>query len=389
MLDGMRLWMNKRVVLLASVLLAACATQTPLPSVEPLLHDELFAAPSEHISASDVFAPSEEMKHFLHVEIVAPLRNIGARQALVNALYNKNQLKLEYDSEITRNAAEAFAARSGNCLSLVIMTAALAKELGLPLQYQASVAVDDALGRSGDIYFFVGHVNVTLGKGAFARRGTEDLVTIDFLPPEDVIGMRMTTIGEETIVAMYMNNRAAESLTLGQIDEAYWWARAAVLEDPRFLSALNTLGIIYRHHGNPAEAEKVLRVALAREPDNTRIMSNLIPVLDDLGRVDEAKALAQTLARLEPNPPFSFYERGLKALSVGDFRTARDLFAREVDRSPYYSEFHFWLGIAYVGLGETDKARRELSSAVEYSTTRKEHDLYASKLDRIKSIRVQ
>jgi Flp pilus assembly protein TadD len=382
-------WMNKRVVLLASVLLAACATRPPLPSVEPLLHDELFAAPSEHISANDVFAASEDMKHFLHVEIAAQLRGVGARQALVNALYNKDQLKLEYDSEMTRNAAEAFAARSGNCLSLVIMTAALAKELGLPLQYQASVAVDDALGRSGDIYFFVGHVNVTLGKGAFARRGTDDLVTIDFLPPEDVIGTRMTTIGEETIVAMYMNNRAAESLALGQVNEAYWWARAAVLEDPRFLSALNTLGIIYRHHGNPAEAEKVLRVALAREPDNTRVMSNLIPVLDDLGRVDEAKALAQTLARLEPNPPFSFYERGLKALSVGDFRAARDLFATEVDRSPYYSEFHFWLGIAYVGLGETDKARNEFSSAVEYSTTRKEHDLYASKLDRIKSIRVQ
>lgn len=381
--------MNKKVVLLASVLLAACATRPPLPSPEPLLHDELFAAPSEHISADDVFAPSEEMKHFLHVEIAAQLSSLGARQALVNALYNKNQLKIEYDTEMTRNAAEAFAARSGNCLSLVIMTAALAKELGLPLQYQASVAVDDALGRSGDIYFFVGHVNVTLGKGAFARRGTEDLVTIDFLPPEDVTGMRMTTIGEETIVAMYMNNRAAESLALGQIDEAYWWARAAVLEDPRFLSAFNTLGIIYRHHGNPAEAEKVLRFALAREPDNTRIMSNLIPVLDDLGRVDEAKALAQKVALLEPNPPFSFYERGLKAMSVGDFKAAREMFAKEVDRFPYYHEFHFWLGISYVGLGEIEKARREFSLALEYSTTRKEHDLYASKLDRIKSIHLQ
>src|SRR5262244_19819 len=162
MLDGMRLWMNKRVVLLASVLLAACATQTPLPSVEPLLHDELFAAPSEHISGSDVFAPSEEMKHFLHVEIVAPLRNIGARQALVNALYNKNQLKLEYDSEITRNAAEAFAARSGNCLSLVIMTAALAKELGLPVQFQR-VFVDESVSRVDGTYFYVGHVNLNLG----------------------------------------------------------------------------------------------------------------------------------------------------------------------------------------------------------------------------------
>src|SRR5512137_2534411 len=109
---------------------------------------------------------------------------------------------------------------------------------------------------------------------------------------------------------MYMNNRAAASLTLGKVDDAYWWARAAVLEDGRFLSAFNTLGIVYRHHGNPVEAEKVLRYALERDPGNTRIMSNMIPILRDLGRVDEASALAQKLEQLEPNPPFALFERG-------------------------------------------------------------------------------
>ena len=51
---------------------------------------------------------------------------------------------------MTRNAAEAFDARSGNCLSLVIMTAAFAKELGLPVRYQ-NVFVDEAWSRSGDL----------------------------------------------------------------------------------------------------------------------------------------------------------------------------------------------------------------------------------------------
>ena len=381
--------MNKRAVLLASILLAACATRPPLPSPEPLFHDELFAAPSERISADDVFAPSEAMKHFLEVEIAAQLRSKGAREVLVAALYNRNQLKLEYDSLMTRNAAGTFAARAGNCLSLVIMTAGLAKQLGLPLRYQASVAVDDALGRSGEIYYFVGHVNVTLGKGGFARRGTDDQLTIDFLPPEDVTGMHMKVVEEETIIAMYMNNRAAESLTLGQVDDAYWWARAAVREDPRFLSAFNTLGIVYRHHGSPAEAEKVLRYALERDPGNTRIMSNMIPVLHDLGRFDEASTLARNLEQLEPNPAFAFFERGVEAMRVGDYKAARELFSREVDRAPYYHEFHFWLAQAYASLGESDKARRELALALEYSTTHREHDLYAAKLDRMNSSHLQ
>lgn len=377
--------MPKRMVLAICALLAGCAANPPTPPPEPLFRDELFAAPSEAISASAVFAPSDEMKHFLNSEIARHLHSKGARQGLIDALYSKDQLKLEYDSLMTRNAAQAFAARAGNCLSLVIMTAALAKELGLPVRYQRAVGIDDTLSRNGDIYFFVGHVNVTLGHSGFERLAKDDMLTIDFLPPEEVRSLRTQPIGEETIVAMYMNNRAAESLTLGQLDDAYWWARAAVREDPRFLSAFNTLGIVYRHHGNPAEAEMVLRYALEREPADTRIMSNLVLVLRDLGRVAESNVLAQKLEQLEPNPPFSFFERGLKAMQAGDYKTARALFAKEVDRAPYYHEFHFWLALAYTGLGESDRARNELTLALEYSTTRRQHDLYASKLERMKS----
>ena len=379
--------MKSAAVLVVCALLAACASTTPRPSPEPLFNDALFEAPSGRIGADEVFAPSVEMKRFLGTEIARQLHSKGTRQGLVDALYSKAQLKLEYDSLMTRNAAEAFAARAGNCLSLVIMTAALAKELGLPVRYQSGAPVDDSLSRSGDIYFFVGHVNVTLGDRSWDRRGTDSQLTIDFLPQDEANGngMRLRVIEEETIVAMYMNNKAAESLTLGKVDDAYWWARAAMREDPRFLSAYNTLGIVYRHHGNPSEAEKVLRYALELEPENTRIMSNLVPVLHDLGRVAEVKALVEQLQQLEPNPPFSYFERGVKAMRVGDYSAARDLFAREVDRAPYYHEFHFWLAAAYLGLGQIQQARDQLGLAMEYSTTASDHDLYAAKLARIRS----
>ena len=43
-------------------------------------------------------------------------------------------------------------------------------------------------------------------------------MTIDFLPPQDIRGLRTRVIGEETIVAMYMNNRAAEAFIGGQLE---------------------------------------------------------------------------------------------------------------------------------------------------------------------------
>jgi Flp pilus assembly protein TadD len=378
-------------VLLFSVFLAACATAPVGQRTEDLFRDHLFAAPSERISADDVFALSDEMKHYLSVEIADQLRARGPHRGLVDALYNKTQLKLEYDAEMTRNAAQTFAARAGNCLSLVIMTAALAKELDLQVRYQR-VRVDDAWSRDGDMYFASSHVNLTLGIGHLADRVLDDQtapMTIDFLPAEDIRGRRMSTIGEETVVAMFMNNRAVESLARAQLDDAYWWAREAIGRDPRFLSAYNTLGVIYRNHGNLQEAELILKHVLELEPGNTLVMSNLALVFDDEGRAAEAKALTQKLERLQPYPPFHFFNLGMTAMRKGDFKAAKDLFAKEVDRDAYYHEFHFWLAAAYLGLGDIEQARAQLTIAMETSMTRKEHELYAAKLDRIRAYRLQ
>ena len=87
------------------------------------------------------------MERFLARRDAPDLRNKGAREGLIDAIYSEGQLKIEYDSVMTRNAAQAFAARSGNCLSLVIMTAAFAKALGLPVRFQ-SVSVDETVSRS-------------------------------------------------------------------------------------------------------------------------------------------------------------------------------------------------------------------------------------------------
>ena len=378
--------MKHYAVLLFSLLLAACATTPVVRQPDRLFNDSLFLAPSERISADDVFALSDEMKHYLDTEIARESNSKSRQEGLFDALYTKGKLKLEFDSAMTRNAAQAFAARSGNCLSLVIMTAAFAREMGLPVRYQ-SAFVDDVWSRSGDVQFFIGHVNLTLGRGGLGRNETE--LTIDFLPPEEIRRVRTRPIGEKTIVAMYMNNRAAELFTQGRVNDAYWWARAAIGQDPGFLSSYNTLGIIYQLHGNLAEAEQALAYALERAPGNPHVMSNLVWVLNAQGRAAESRILALKLEQLEPNPPFSFFNRGLAALREGNFQAARDLFTKEIDRAPDYHEFHFWLAIAYAGLGEMEKVKNQLTIAMEYSTTRKDRDLYAAKLDRIRSSRLQ
>jgi predicted Zn-dependent protease len=377
--------------LLLCLLLAACATPPQQRADERLFSDAKFIPPAERIRAEDVFALSPAMKRYLDQEVADKLRSRGRQQGLVDALYSKGDLKLEYDSAMTRNAAQAFDARTGNCLSLVIMTAAFAKELGLAVHYQ-SVFTDETWARNGDIHFVIDHVNLSLGKrlGDSPRSANaQDVLTIDFLPQQDLRNQRVRLLSENTVVAMYMNNRAAESLADGRLNEAYWWSREAVVQDPAFARAYNTLGVIYRRHGDLAEAERALIHAMAQDPSNPHIVANLAQVFSEQGRVAEAGALQQRLALLESDPPFVFFYRGQEALRNGDYAAARDLFTREVVRAPYYHESHYWLALAYAKLGDLKQAREHLALAMENSTTRGDHDLYAAKLDKIRSVQVR
>ena len=383
----MKHWMS----LALCAALVACANVAPVARPDHLLADELFTLPSQAIRADDVFALSDAMRAYAGREMHTLLRQRGQQQGLVDALYSKGQLKLEYDAALTRNAAQAFEARAGNCLSLVIMTAAFAKHLGMPVRYQ-SVLIDDTWSREGDLYLASSHVNISLAKRAVDARVGFDashLLTIDFLPPDEVRGHRTRDVSETTIVAMYMNNRAVESLTRGQLDDAYAWARAAVLQDPGFLRAFNTLAVIYLRHGNLAHAERALQHVLGSEPANTQALSNLVRALQAQGRGDDAALVSGRLARIEPFAPFYFYNLGRAAMRAGDYLLASELFSKEVDRAAYHHEFHFWLALAQFGLGDFEQANRHMALAKEYSPTRVLQDRYAEKLEHLRSYRAQ
>lgn len=386
--------MKTRAMLLCSLLFAlllgGCAGLQPAlaPPASALFGDTLFAPPTERIDASGLFALSPAMRAYLHSPyFAAQLRSKGPEHGLIDALYEKGELKLEYDSAMTRNAAQTFEARAGNCLSLVVMTAAFAKELGMAVYYQ-NVMAGETWSRSSGLYFASTHVNLSFAK-RFDARGhfqRDKLLTVDFLPPEDVAGYRTVPLDEGSIVAMYMNNRAAEALARGQLDDAYWWARAAVAQHPSFVNAYNTLGVVYQRHGDPGMAERVFRDALEREPDNTGIMYNLVPVLTAQGKIKEADALEARLAALGAQAPFQDFNLGMAAMDRGDYHAAKKLFASEVARAPYYHEFHFWLALAHLNLGEARAARAQLSLALQTSTTRAARSQYSAKLDRLHAL---
>jgi Tfp pilus assembly protein PilF len=378
---------NLALLLLMGLLVGACATPPSGRQLDELpLHDELFAP--QHVAVDEVLSLSDAMRLYLRREVLSRARTKGPRTGLIEALYTRSQLKLTYDASTTRTAAEAFEARAGNCLSLVLMTAAFARELGLEVQYN-DVLIEPSWSRSDGIEFANGHVNLTLG-GRLADKGHSlEMVnlTVDFLPQADLRGQRSRPIGERTVIAMYLNNRAAEMLAQDRRDEAYGFARAAVQYEPRYLAARNTLAVIYRRHGHPRLAEQTLRQVLALEPANVSALGNLAHALAAQGKDEEARAVREALARIQPQPPFYFLDQGLAALKRGEPAQAKQLFQQQIERASDYHEAHFWLGVANLQLGNLEEARAELHAAWENSVTNDERQLYAAKLKRAKALR--
>lgn len=377
--------------LLLFAVLAACSAPPRATAGSELLHDQLFAASDAAGEADDVFALSDEMQSYAATHLQFGPQQRDPRPALIEALYTQRQLGLSYDTSVTRNAAQAFSARAGNCLSLVIMTAAFAKHLGLPVSYR-SVEADIFYTREGDLTMASGHVNLVLDRlGPLPRAASRltpaptahEAMLVDFLPPQELRGTRSVTLSERTVLAMFMNNRAAEALNEGRLDDSYAWARAAVRQDPEFKAAVNTLGVVYLRAGHRPQAEAALRAVLAQDADNVAALSNLVRLVQQDGRQAEARQLGERLARLEPYPPFHFFDLGRAAMAEGNYAGAQKLFDRELGRQPLQHEVRFWAAQAAWHLGDAAKAADHLRQAMDNSPDPRSQAVYATKLDHL------
>jgi len=371
------------LALVSASLLAGCSTaRHAVPQTAMLFDDAPFALHRVQADPAAVFALTPAMREYLTTTIHPAVRAKG-REGLIDALYSSQHLRLSYDGGMTRNASEAFEARSGNCLSLVIMTSAFARALGMDVRYQRLRAEDVWVRDGSDLVQLVGHVNLSLAESSHpamrARSPTSGWLTIDFLPLDEAQRERVRPIEERRVIAMYFNNRAAEALSAGRAQEAYWWARASVEHDETYPSAYITLAVAFYRHGNTHRAESVLNAALQLEPDNPQALHNLSEVLRAMGRIDEAAVAERRLNTVQPHNPIKSYKSGLIAYQRGDYVAARDAFSSALARAPDDHEFHFMLGMTYLRLGQRTQSLEHLDRARELARTTTRANAYSAK----------
>ena len=199
-------------------------------------------------------------------------------------------------------------------------------------------------------------------------------MTIDFLPPRDLRGVRtQVTRARHDQSRCAMNNRAAESLADGRIDDAYWWARAAVEKDLRFISSLR-----YPGHCLPAprKSEGGRRGARAMPSSANPRTSMSCPTWQRSSTIKgESRSRGISPASWNSWSPIPLQALQPRAGGVAQwgFQDGRETFSRRkpIARRTTMNFVSGWPS-PMSGLGTPSRPRKELNVAIRTSTTRKD-----------------
>lgn len=288
--------------------------------------------------------------------------------------------RFSYRSQ-TSVAADTLVSLEGNCLSLAILTHALAKLTPAHVQFEL-VNSTPIFNLEKDIIERGVHVRTKVYRPETeienALVNSRPGIIIDYFASRS--SRFIGNLSPSEFSAMFYNNIAAELLAANKISEAFWYSRKALELAPLYAPHINTLAVIHRRSGDEAQAEKIYRYALKLPTDQLVILKNYRGLLQLQGRLQEAIELDRQIAQVDDPNPFIWIDLGDQALEQSRYQSALKYYQRAVDMAPYVHQSYFGLAKVWYQLGNKKKVRALLSAALEASYDPHHDARYEAKL---------
>jgi tetratricopeptide (TPR) repeat protein len=293
----------------------------------------------------------------------ANLDGLGTQQKLKHILaliFGADLRGFHYAAGRSTIAAETWQRKSGDCLSLTVLTYSVARALQMPTQMQ-EVRVPLLFDRRGQLDVVNQHVNVLFRRAHRDVRDSEAQdVVVDFEP-----GLASRRPGrllsEDAVLARYYNNIATEHLAHRRYGPAYAHFKAAILADPAYAASYGNLAVLYLGAGLKAEAEKLLLHAVALGDPADVPIHTLHQLYVEQGRIAQAQRLERAIAEGRERDPYHWIGLGVGHLEAGEIRAAIDALERARAMATGFDEIHRYLAVAYWRAGEEAKAREQIA----------------------------
>ena len=293
-------------------------------------------------------------------------------------------------SENTYTAAETLRHKSGNCLSLTLLTTALAELAGVELEFQL-LNNDPVFSFDDDLLITSEHLRTVLLPSENTTDSSKTLfrsrVIIDYF---DTGGMQyIGNIDASTQRSMYYSNRAIELIRKRRFSEAFAYAAQALELDRQNGAALNTMALLHRRQGDEESAERIFRYGLAHSDRALTFWRNYAEQLKAQGRVDEWERLLASPPQAENDHPWQWIKAARKAHTSNQYDRAVKLYDRALSLAPDLHQVHVYAAQVNYAVGNYRKSRSHLQQALALAEDAQDQKYYKGKLAKFDSLRSQ
>lgn len=331
-------------------------------------------------AASQLFKLSDEQKEdFFNYYHAYENRGIVEHKRLLNYLSSKlNQFDFLGK---TFTAEETLTEDAGNCLSLAILTTALANLVGLETQYQ-KVNSAPIYHRHDNIMHTSGHVRTII----YARETKPEenvlilqrrSVIVDYFPAANDVGGDF--VDKKDFISMFYQNLAGDALVTGDFDAAFSFLQEALKHNQYNPHTLNTLAVLYNQVEHKQNTEKLYEFAIKNTKRTVNLVSNYAHYLQKQGKVDEAAHLLADVDANKDRNPYEWLDIANQHLDAEDYRLALKYFEKARQLGPYLHEVHFGLAKVYHHRGKKLEAIKSLNKALSLTYENTTKRLYTAK----------
>ena len=369
---------------LCLLLLTGCATQpaaqrspiTPAMLVEGLpLTGGLEPAT---LADTDILGLDPAMRQFIATSGPPQGTSHQRLRELLRALLQDQDFVIEY-SERTYTAAETFHLRRANCLAFTNLFVALAREVGLTVQFQ-EVDVPPDWSSSGSLLIQNRHINTRV---EIEGRGEQ---VVDFNMADFRAAYPRRLISDDRAKAHYYSNVGVEQMRAGEPLLALLNFRKAIGAEPGFTPAWINLGALYQQKGHGAWAEAAWSHALDLDPEELVALSNLERLYRGEGEAVAADALRGRLERYRQQNPYYRFQLAEAAFAGADYDAAIGHLRFAISRKQNEDRFYALLGLSYLRRGDPTSAHRWLARAEAVADDQTLKHRYHSKLELLRQL---
>lgn len=376
------------LVYFCSGCMSADQQRAALIPIKQLLNDSAFAELGTYSieRPTAIFALDLQAKAFVAETIQGLHSGEEQIEALIHRIFARADLDLVYEASANTIASETFKNGSANCLSLSIMTFAMAKEAQLHSAFQI-VEIPEYWTRRGGYTLLNGHINlrIKVKTNSNVRTLFEKVFVVDFDPSARASKFPTQYASEKLVLAMFYNNKGADALLNENNDLAYAYLREAILADKNYPGAWVNLGLLYRKKGRYNLALGAYNRAIALNQDYNTAWENLAILYQHLG---DPKAAFDILARLdEKRQKNPFYHQMLAEIDRNEGSLESSILHYEkairLDRNQH--QFYFGLATVYFDKGDFEKSEHYLMLAKRKAGKGNVAGIYSDKLTALSS----